>query len=324
MPKKILFYRDYRGFTGGHLKVYHYFEHFRSFPEFTPCIFFSAETRRDRGNPWAAKNIEPVSKWLPENFDVLFLAGTDWNMLSPEVASSPGFRVLNLIQGLRHSDPGSKLRSFLKFPAIRICVSQQVADAIVETGEVNGPVHVIPNGIEDIRARSQDANLESYDILIIGRKNPVLANRLHSGLRRLYSCLNLPSPVPRDELLALMQRSRVTVCLPERREGFYLPALEAMSVGSLVVCPDCVGNRDFCRDGWNMLRPDFDAADMERTLQAAMRMPASARAALLENAKRTAARHTLVAEREKLRRILDQYAAFSGMIDKTKSRNDTC
>ena len=50
-----------------------------------------------------------------------------------------------------------------------------------------------------------------------------------------------------------MARARVTVLVPNPKEGFYLPALEAMALGTIVVCPDCVGNRSFCVAGRQLL-----------------------------------------------------------------------
>ena len=35
----------------------------------------------------------------------------------------------------------------------------------------------------------------------------------------------------------------MTLFLPNQREGVYIPGLEGMALGTLVVCPDCVGNR---------------------------------------------------------------------------------
>ena len=42
-------------------------------------------------------------------------------------------------------------------------------------------------------------------------------------------------------------------CLPRAEEGFYLPALEAMASGCLVVTLDCIGNRGFRRHDDNCL-----------------------------------------------------------------------
>src|SRR5438552_2195391 len=79
---------------------------------------------------------------------ILFLAGTDWRGV-PELDRSHFPKpIINLVQHPRHAEPNSELRNFLRNRAVRICVSQEVADAITATGEVNGPVFTIPNAIE--------------------------------------------------------------------------------------------------------------------------------------------------------------------------------
>ena len=60
-----------------------------------------------------------------------------------------------------------------------------------------------------------------------------------------------------------MSRGRLVVLLPLAEEGFYLPALEAMAMGCVVICPDCVGNRAFCVDEVTALVPDHDVAAVE-------------------------------------------------------------
>ena len=49
-------------------------------------------------------------------------------------------------------------------------------------------------------------------------------------------------------------------------EGFALPPLEAMATGTVVVCTDAHGNRDFCVDGVNCLMPDADARSVAAAL----------------------------------------------------------
>ncbi len=50
--RTILFHRDYRGFSGGHLNVWQYFNHVRHSPDHVPHISFSKETSWDENNPW--------------------------------------------------------------------------------------------------------------------------------------------------------------------------------------------------------------------------------------------------------------------------------
>jgi hypothetical protein len=43
--RTVLFYRRYRRFHGGHLKVWDYFSHVLASPEFTPRIEFSLRSK---------------------------------------------------------------------------------------------------------------------------------------------------------------------------------------------------------------------------------------------------------------------------------------
>ena len=82
--------------------------------------------------------------------DVLFLAGVDWRYLNgewPRCSGQPQDQPH--VQGVRHAQRRDmELHRYLSERAIRICVSQEVADAISATGRTNGPVLTIPNGID--------------------------------------------------------------------------------------------------------------------------------------------------------------------------------
>jgi glycosyltransferase involved in cell wall biosynthesis len=77
-----------------------------------------------------------------------------------------------------------------------------------------------------------------------------------------------------------------------------LPALEGMALGTLVVCPDCIGNRSFCLPGHNAFRPDYNIDDIVRDAEAALALPPYEARQLRENAAKTAGEHTLSQERE--------------------------
>lgn len=61
--------------------------------------------------------------------------------------------------------------------------------------------------------------------------------------------------------------------LPNQTEGFYLPALEALALGTVVLCPDAIGKRGFCRPGWNCLQPGYNAPDIVGAVRQVLRMP---------------------------------------------------
>lgn len=69
-----------------------------------------------------------------------------------------------------------------------------------------------------------------------------------------------------EEVNRLYNRATVFVATSVH-EGFGLPALEAMSAGTAVVCTDADGNRDYCRDGENCLMTAADAGSVAAALQ---------------------------------------------------------
>jgi glycosyltransferase involved in cell wall biosynthesis len=297
----LLFRRDFRGLTGGHLKVRNYFAHAEHSSRFRPKVFFTPESTGGPDNPWHGIELPPLTTWQPALADVLFLAGMDWESV-PDPFPVP---VINLVQGVRHADPGDPRRAFLSRPAIRICVSDEVAEAILATGLVRGPVHVIPNGI-DCNDLPKPRSEREIPVLVAGAKNPSFA---HAVAERLASAgvevRCLLEPLPRPMFLEQLAWARVAVTLPLDREGFFLPALEAMAVGAVVVCPDCVGNRGFCRDGETAFRPAYNLNDVVDATLRAVAMGDSAAAVIRAGAAAEVLKHGLEAERLAFLRILD-------------------
>jgi glycosyltransferase involved in cell wall biosynthesis len=305
MKKLILFHRDFRAFTGGHLKVWNYFNHVAASPVYEPRIAFSHESKWDETNPWFGLT-SLITEWQPEQADLLFLAGTDWRVLPAAERAKFAKRIINLIQHPRHAEPGSELRGFLKNRAVRICVSREVAEAINATGEVNGPVLVIPNGI-DLDAIPDPPATRKIDIFISGFKAPELAREVYAALKgKVPNMLCLTERLPRPEYLAHLSGAKIAVVLPRPREGFFLPAIEAMACGAIVVCPDCVGNRGFCEDKVNCFRPRYDRDAIVSATNAARHLSETKRTAMREGAKATVGEHSLAAERESFLKILSQ------------------
>ena len=101
-----------------------------------------------------------------------------------------------------------------------------------------------------------------------------------------------------------MGRARVSVLVPNPKEGFYLPALEAMAVGTVVVCPDCIGNRSFCLPGENCFRPEHDEDAIVAAAETALREEPGLDE-LRGRALATAQAHDIAGERAAFLDILD-------------------
>jgi glycosyltransferase involved in cell wall biosynthesis len=63
------------------------------------------------------------------------------------------------------------------------------------------------------------------------------------------------------QLRELYHWADVFLCAPSPEEGMYLPGLEAMAAGALVVTPDVGGNLAYCRPDENCLLVGYDAVD---------------------------------------------------------------
>lgn len=302
--KSVLFHRDFVQFSGGHLKVWHYFRHVAASASHEPAIYFTPRSRRDETNPWhgAGTPFPERAEWNPAAADILFAAGLDWEAI-PEQSRTP---VVNLIQGMRHAAPDDPRHAFLSRRAVRICVSEEVAEAVSATGRANGPVITIPNAIDDDVTAAAAAGRD-IPLLLCGVKNPALADRLHDLIgRRGIGVVRQNEWMQRGEFLRLLGRAKVAVLLPCESEGCYLPALEAMALGTLVVCPDCIGNRSFCRDGDNSFRPDYTAPAIEGAVLRAVALSAADHDRMVGRGMQQARSRRLDEERRRFLAVLDE------------------
>ena len=107
------------------------------------------------------------------------------------------------------------------------------------------------------------------------------------------------NPVGWEELRDLYHWSDVFLATPLAEEGFYMPGLEAMAAGAVVVTPDAGGNLAYCRFGENCLPVRLEsAADYVAALRALRGYGAGEIDALRRGGYEAVGRHTLEAERE--------------------------
>ena len=239
--------------SGGHVKVRDYFDHCLAHPELDPYVYFTPRSSRETAEVWRDLSPERIADEFDRgSCDLLFVADRDWKLVPK---TFDGARVINLLQSLEACQPEHRMFRYLKRPALRICVSEEVFEASAPYRA--GEAVVIKNGIPlDLftpkakRARS---------IVIWGLKDPGRATALADELRaRDTDVALLLDYVPREEYARLLQEADLFVGFTKPVEGFYLPALEAMACGCAVVCRDATGNRGFCIDGETCLMPAGD------------------------------------------------------------------
>jgi hypothetical protein len=292
----MLFYRQFHGFSGGHLKYWHYYNHVRASGLYKTQIYFTPDSIWNNTNPWLSEHQHSIKTWHPQDADCLFLAGLDWQAVPESERHHFSRPIINLIQHIRHADPNDPRYAFLGHRAVRICVSAEVAEALQASGRVNGPIFVNPNGL-DIKPLNENKSERKIPILIAGLKQPELAQALHAHLHQQgYTAQLLSTPHPRQEFLNYVQNAAITVFLPHQTEGFYLPALEGMALGTLVICPDCIGNRSFCVPEQNCLQPSLNLVDLANAVLRAIYFTPEQRNSLMTHAKQMAYHYSIVRE----------------------------
>ncbi|MBA2714751.1 MAG: glycosyltransferase family 4 protein [Rubrobacteraceae bacterium] len=117
-------------------------------------------------------------------------------------------------------------------------------------------------------------------------------------------------PVGWRELKELYQWSDVFLATPLAEEGFYMPGLEAMAAGAVVISSDAGGNRAYCRFGENCVGVGFeDAAGYVGALEGLRDGPVEEVERLRQAGYETVGRHTLEHERERFGEFMGRLTA---------------
>lgn len=300
----MLFTRHYPGVLGGIMKVFDYVGHVRASGRFEPVLHLRPGSLDPR--PFLPPDIRIVAD--PVGADAYFVAGLDWRVLDEAGIDTAERPVINLLQGFRHLDRRDALHAYFERRALRICVSEPLARAVLAEGRANGPVVAVPNGV-DLDALAPFARASRERVFIAGLKNAALAFDVAELLRDADVDLCVER-VSREVFLRRMAACAVTVALPFPFEGFYLPALEAMALGSAVVLSYACGPASYCIDGKNALVVAGDAAAIAAAVRLLLR-DRKRRDALREAGLRTARQHSLFDERRAFLAALDRHVNVS-------------
>jgi hypothetical protein len=210
--------------------------------------------------------------------------------------------VINLLQHVRHGDPEHVLSTFLDRKAIRVCVSEQVADAVRCSGLCNGPIFTIPNGIDLGELPVHLPKLNA--VFVAGMKNPALARQVADALAQSGIDVDCQiEGIGRREFLHRLCQAKIAIVLPNRTEGFFLPAIEAMAAGCATVCPDCIGNRSFCINGETCLVVPFQSSAIVAAVDRLLSDTALARE-IATKGREMATKHDIVTERRRFQQLL--------------------
>ena len=257
--KRISFFRQYLGYTGGHQKVRDYLEHFLAMG-WRPSLHVEGQALTNSNLFENIAGVEYQDNYDPSDFDVVFLAGMDWKYFLPHRHS--GHTVINLIQHVRHGDEKEALFKYLREPAIRLCVSQAVKDAIEPYA--NGPCHVVKMGHNLPRIKKA---VNKVDLYILANKQPQLGRALASWATEIgYTVKIHTQTTDTQDVHSAMASATITIALPNVTEGFYLPGIEGMWLSDWVIVPDCIANKEYSSKVANITIPSYTLDDIQTSL----------------------------------------------------------
>jgi len=296
--------------SGGCIKVRDYYNHTKLSVNYTPQIYLPNDTQWEESNPWWTERHQVMSEYRPDLADALFISGLGWQRFIPvEYQQKSPIPIIYLIQGLFKLRPEYPHYQHFSYKAIRISVSQAITETLQQKNiRINGPLFTIPNCIDtQVLPKLLQFVDRDIELLILGLKQPQKAEEL---TRRLIpyckgNLVTVTTRLPQKEFHSLINRARHTLFLPAEEEGFYLPALEGMALGTIVICPDVGGNRDFCRVNNNCFLPVYHIESLYHATIQALTLVKFQRDRLLTNAQHTAKEHDLTKERSIFLDILD-------------------
>lgn len=185
---------------------------------------------------------------------------------------TPVSRVVHLIQNVRHANPSfvdGYGRRLLRRPMSRISINSEVERAIqhlVPKDKSTSPRCVVPLGhdVEYFWRERKHSIRRPVRVGYTGWKSD-LGERIAGQLEgRAFRFEGVFGEAGWEELAALYEWADVFLGTPNSEEGFYLPALEAMAAGTIVVVPDVGGNRSYCVFGTNCIGVEFEQEESYR------------------------------------------------------------
>ena len=210
--------------------------------------------------------------------DLAFISWpSHYSILEPKISRwARHEQVIHIVQNVRHANPtfdrGYAVR-LLSRPMARIMTNDVVLEACRPYLNTSSMTEVIMLGNDSAFFHKERSGPFGTPIKVayttwksdVGDRVAAMFRQRNSG----FKFKAIREPVGWKELKKLYQWADVFLATPLVEEGFYMPGLEAMAAGAVVISSDAGGNRAYCRFGENCLQAGFeDAAGYADALRA--------------------------------------------------------
>ena len=130
----------------------------------------------------------------------------------------------------------------------RIAITREVYDAVLPYVSDIELLSLIPHGFDfDLFSKApapDDPIIINYNMFKGSLASEVASHFTKNS--RISGFVKSDKEISWEKLADNYKRSSVFVATPHPQEGLYLPGLEAMAAGHLLVVPDAIGNRFYC------------------------------------------------------------------------------
>jgi glycosyl transferase family 1 len=310
--------------VGGVVKIFDYANHARSLgygpviacPEqYKPGLPLFKISRFSDMSPETGIKFTTPEKVSVGPDDLAFLSWpTHYQIVEPHMSRwTRHEQIIFIVQNVRWANPsftnGYAIR-LLSRPMARIMTNDVVLDAIKPYLNLSSMSEVILLGHDcAFFAKERTGGLGTPIKVGYTTWKSDVGDRVASVLKGSseFEFRAIRDPVGWDELRNLYHWADVFLATPLVEEGFYLPGLEAMAAGAVVVSSDAGGNRAYCNFGENCIQVGFDDAEgyVGALKQLSSESPKEVER-LRRNGYETVGRHTLDHERERFGEFLER------------------
>ena len=227
---------------------------------------------------------------------------------------TPHERVIQLVQNTRHANPafadGYALR-LLSRPMARIMVAHEVMDAVSPyLNQGSAATTIVEAHDWEFFHKVRCGGLPPRLSVGYTTWKTDFGLEVERAVGEQCAFRSIRAVASWEEVRELLQWADLFMCCPGPEEGFYLPGLEALAAGAIVVTPDVGGNRAYARFGVNCVEVGFE--DLDSYVQAVSELQRCGRdriEGLRHNGYATLESHRLERERTEFGRFLLQVSA---------------
>lgn len=247
--------------------------------------------------------------------DIAFIS---WPSQYPEVAERlapdvPHERIVHIVQNVRHADPhwlGGLGRRLLSRPLSRVFTNHLVEEACAPLVHPTSLRTTIPLGHDvDFFWKERSGALGSPLRVAYPTWKSAVGRRVERALAAdgRFAFESIDGVVGWLDLREAYHAADVVLGCPIAQEGVYLPGVEAMAAGALLVIPDAGGNMAYCRFDENCIEAQLeDEASYVAALEAITTMGKGELEAIRSAGHETARTHSLDREADAFGEFLER------------------